>query len=221
EATKLAVQRDDDPYTYAGQINSVTDHDEIFRRYAAHPNVVAVLNELIGPDVKLFFDHVFNKALYAGPNRYHHGGFFMFSEETMTCWIALDPVTRENGSFYYLLKHLGYGRFNFDRVAAPISGSGVTAQELAYDVELELNPGDALLHDRWTIHGTGPNHTPRHRRGWALHYTSARSMMVTDPTWLGGTPYTQTPDGLHWAGDHAYGTTHYLLVSGREYPGCV
>src|SRR5262249_34984718 len=116
EATKLAVQRDDDPSTFAGQLNSGTDPDEGFRRNPAHPNVVAALNELIGPDVKLFFDHIFNKAPYAGPNRYHQDGFFMFSEETMTCWIALDPVTRENGSFHYLPRHVGYGRFNFDRV---------------------------------------------------------------------------------------------------------
>ena len=38
-----------------------------------------------------------------------------------------------------------------------------------------MRRGDAVFHDRWTIHATAPNETRSKRRGWALHYADARS----------------------------------------------
>src|SRR5207237_680900 len=92
--------------------------------------------------------------------------------------------------------------------------------ELAHDVEVELDPGDAVVHDRWTIHATGPNHTERHRRGWALHYVDATSRFGNDETYP-EYEFTQTPDGLHWQNQVIYGNRHYQLVFGQELPGCI
>ena len=89
------------------------------RSMSAHPRIVAVLQAIIGPDVKCWFDHVFCKpplnafdhSGYAkGANRYHQDGFFQFSRErktpllptpvaqltcesagpSVTCWISID-----------------------------------------------------------------------------------------------------------------------------------
>ena len=51
-----------DPFsTFTGQINGLADDNEYFRSLAAHPNIIKVLNELLSPDIKLWFDHIYNK----------------------------------------------------------------------------------------------------------------------------------------------------------------
>jgi phytanoyl-CoA hydroxylase len=219
EAALRAALATGDPWNEITGIQHLADHDELFRHFAAHPNITAVLRELIGPHVKLFFDHAFNKPPYGGANRYHQDGFFMFTDRTVTCWIALDEVTTENGCMRYIPDTLGYGMFRFDEL-----GEGITARELDQEVLVPLRPGDAVFHDRWTLHGTGPNDTPRGRRAWAVHYTSAKSRFVPDRTEVSGSDprsYVQTPEREHWIGDYIYGNRHYQLVSGREFPGCV
>jgi phytanoyl-CoA hydroxylase len=215
EAALAAATASGDPFNDVFVVNHLVDHDPVFRGFAAHPNIVAILRTLLGPNAKMFQDHIFNKGPYGGANRYHQDGFFMFSERSVSCWIALDDVTIENGCLRYIPETAGYGRFSFDQL-----GDGITARELEQEVLVPLAPGDAVVHDRWTIHATGPNETPRRRRGWALHYADAKSRWVSDPT-LTYTRYTQTPDGLHLADDEIFGNREYLLVCGREFPGCI
>jgi hypothetical protein len=218
EAALAAQLTTGSPWNEIGTINHLTNHDSVFRRYAAHPNIVAVLRTVLSPDCKLFFDHLYNKLPYGRPNRYHQDGFFMFTDRSVTVWIALDEVTPDNGCFYYLPESLGYGRFRFDAL-----GDGITPEHLAGEVAVTLRPGDAAIHDRWTIHATGPNETPYPRRGWALHYTKAKSRFVDDPTDPDpdNLPYHQDSDGVHWTRKYIYGNREYILVCGREFPGCV
>jgi hypothetical protein len=96
--------------------------------------------------------------------------------------------------------------------------AGITARELEQEMLATLEPGDAAFHDRWTIHVTGPNETPKGRRGWACHYTDAKSRFVPDAF---GKTFVQTPDGLHLRDDVIYGNRHYRLAVGRAFPGCV
>jgi ectoine hydroxylase-related dioxygenase (phytanoyl-CoA dioxygenase family) len=209
------ARADGDPFVDVVGMEHLADHDEVFRSFASHPNVVAVLRELIGPNVKLFFDHLYHKGAFAGPNRYHQDGFFAFTESCATCWIALDEVTIENGCLHYIPETAGYGQFRFDQL-----GNGITARDLEMEEVVPLHPGDAAFHSRWCIHATGPNNTARGRRGWAVHYTSAKSRFVYDPTFT-AISYVQTPDGRHLRDDVIDGNRHYRLVSGREFPGCV
>jgi phytanoyl-CoA hydroxylase len=204
-----------EPFADVLGMNHLADHDQVFREFAAHPGIVAALQDLIGPHVKLFFDHLFFKGPYGPANRYHQDGFFEFSDRSVTCWLALDDVTTENGCLRYIPETLGYGQFRFDQL-----GEALTARELAQEVLVPLRPGDGVLHDRWTLHATGPNDTPRGRRGWAVHYTSAKSRFVYDPTFT-ATSYVQTSDGRHLRDDVVDGNRHYRLVCGREFPGCV
>lgn len=228
EATVAAAMATGDPFNDVSAINHICDYDEVFLSFASHPAIVAVLRQILAPNVKMIFDHIFCKGPYAGANRYHQDGFFYFTERSVTCWIALDEVTVENGCLRYLPERLGYGALDFDRLVETIG-----ARELEQEVLVPLAPGDAVFHDRWVIHGTGPNETPRSRRGWALHFTNAKSRLGLgaagelyewDRTPGGGRHFAahlQTPDGRHLRGDYVLGNRHYRLVCGREFPGCV
>ncbi|NKB70951.1 MAG: hypothetical protein GKR89_28095 [Candidatus Latescibacteria bacterium] len=223
-AARQAVLANDDPFNEIGQLNHLADNDAVFRELAAHPNIMAILHELLSPNAKLWFDHIFCKAPlndtppYGGANRYHQDGFFQFSKRSVTCWIALEDVTLDNGPFHYIPLSAGYGEFAFD-----VLGEGITAGELEQEVVVTLNRGDAVFHDRWAIHATAPNETPQKRRGWALHYADAESKWgdhANRPD-RPSVNFVQTADGEHLRDGKVHGNRHYYLVSGRPFPGCI
>ena len=221
---RQAALTNNDPFNEISQLNHLADNDAVFRELAAHSNIIAVLHELLSPNVKLWFDHIFCKAPlndtppYGGANRYHQDGFFQFSKRSVTCWIALEDVTLDNGPFHYIPLSAGYGEFAFD-----VLGEGITAGELEQEVVVTLNRGDAVFHDRWTIHATAPNEMPEKRRGWALHYADAESKWG-DHANRPGRPsvnFVQTADGEHLRDGKVHGNRHYYLVSGRQFLGCI
>ncbi len=223
DAAVAAAQASDNPWHhFGGTINHLADNDAVFRRVAAHPNVVKVLTELLSPNLKLWFDHLYNKppynnsGLYGGANRFHQDGFFQYDRRSVTCWIALDEVTEENGCFHYVPITADYGQVRFDEGVA----AELTSAELEQAVLVTLKPGDAAFHDRWTMHSTGPNETGQHRRGWAMHYCDAASRygdFANDPGWLN--EHYRSPDGVHIRNGAVHGNRHYLLVAGQEFPG--
>ena len=215
QAAVRAMAAAGDPWVDVERMAHLIDHDDVFRAFSAHPNIVAVLQQLLGPNIKSIFDHLFYKGPYDGHNRYHQDGFFEFSDRACTAWIALHNVTAENGCMRYIPDTAGYGQFKFDQIA-----DGVTPEMLAMEVLAPVPAGGVVFHDRWTLHATGPNETPKGRAGWAVHYASAKSRFIYDPTTEYKT-FTQTPDGRHLRDDEVDGNMQYRLVSGREFPGCI
>ena len=139
------------------QLNGLTDNDPTMREMAAHPRIVSVLQMLLSPDVKLWFDHIWCKPPLShategspapGANRLHQDGFFQFSRPSLTCWIAIDHcgVTEDNGAFHYLPLTAGggYGEFGFD-IMGRGSGEGLSVDHLREAQVVTLRRGDAVF----------------------------------------------------------------------------
>ena len=114
-----------------------------------------------------------------------------------------------------------YGQFRFDGVASAVRGESTDTSILEHTEIVTLEPGDAVFHDRWTLHGTAPNESPERRRGWSLHYADAESYygdFENDPE---GPPYTYflTPDNLHFRDGVLHGNRDWFVVSGNGFPG--
>ena len=225
-AARQAALASNDPFDrLEGTLENLTDNEPVFRSFASHPKLVGIMQDLLGPNLKMWYDHLFSKppfndsGPYRGANRYHQDGFYFFSERSATCWIALDEVTVENGCLRHIPLTAGYGRFpQFDVIA-----DGIGVPELEQEVLVPLQPGDVAFHDRMTVHGTGPNETGTRRRGWAMHFTKSESRwgdFRNDPE---AAPYSavQTEDGLHLRNGFITGNRDYMLVAGQESPGGV
>jgi ectoine hydroxylase-related dioxygenase (phytanoyl-CoA dioxygenase family) len=65
--------------------------------------------------------------------------------------------------------------------------------------KIEMRAGSVSFHHSLLMHSSGRNDSASFRRGYAFHYMSAKS---------------------RWTGDPA-AKPEYLLLRGREYPGCV
>lgn len=229
------------PFNGAGVsgVIRLADHDELYLSFLTHPNLVDSIRELLGPNVKMWHDHIFSKpplndcGAYHGANRYHQDGFLYFeplheeqetggpgqlhnSLRSVTCWIALDEVTEDHGCLRYIPLSENYGQFDFDKLA-----DGITPDHLSREELTPLEPGDAVFHDHWTIHGTGPNEARTMRRGWSLHFTDAESRYadVANHPDRPKKILKQTPDGTHFMNGNILGNLKFQLVCGCEFPG--
>ena len=92
-------------------------------RYATSPKLVAPMLELIGPDVRLYWDQAVSKppgATSDVPWHQDNGYTPVEPEEYVTCTLALDPMTRENGCLRSSREAIGAAS---GRIAAPTSSS--------------------------------------------------------------------------------------------------
>ena len=123
----------------------------------------------------------FNKPAKVGsgvPPHQDNAYFCRTPADKLTIWIAIDPVTNENGPVTYIKgSHLNG--------VLPTKPSGVKgnsiglAEEVATAPEAEfcgiLAPGDATIHHCNTIHWSAPNTTDSPRLGFLMVYRGAHT----------------------------------------------
>ena len=179
--------------------------DDVFRKYAEHPQVLDIIQPLLGADIKLFGSQAFMKPPGGVEKPYHQDSPYFPIEpmSLVTCWIALDDVTLENGCLWVIpgshrLGPLPHNEpwFVGDRQDMRIPTSAFDA---SHEVPIILPAGGCSLHHSLILHRSMPNHTDKSRRGLAYHFMTARSRW-TDPN----LPQPEFP-----------------LLRGRSYPGCV
>ena len=70
------------------------------REFCRHPVFCDLVHDLIGPDVRLYWDQaVYKKPGTRAPFPWHqdNGYTFVEPEAYLTCWVALTDATRDNG----------------------------------------------------------------------------------------------------------------------------
>jgi hypothetical protein len=151
--------------------------------FCARPEILDLVESLIGPDIILWGSQVFCKPAATGMEvPWHQDGEYWPMRPLATCsvWIAIDDVSVENGAMRYipgshrerrLFPHVVSERADLalNRVLDPSSYAESTA---AYD---ELASGQLSLHDVYLIHGSAANTSGRRRAGYAIRYMPATS----------------------------------------------
>lgn len=159
-------------------------HRDFFRRLAADPSLVAMVEQLIGKGVTVFFSQVFMKPPgVGGPKPIHQDNFYFGPDDldaTLTVWIALDEATVDNGCLYYADVH----QTEVVRHEAP-EDEPFNLQiptEAAADYEMRPAPvtrGGVSFHHGNTPHQSSHNRSPKPRRAVAIHYLSSTAQLVT------------------------------------------
>ncbi|MCA9126625.1 MAG: phytanoyl-CoA dioxygenase family protein [Planctomycetales bacterium] len=148
----------------------------VFQAMAKSDCIVAIVEQLIGPGVSVFFSQVFCKAPnIGGPKPVHQDNFYFGPNDldaTLTVWIALDDATIENGCLYYADgSQLGPV---YDHVApadAPFNLQ-IPADKLA-DFSMTPAPvpaGGVSFHHGNTWHQSSNNSSVKPRRAVAMHF---------------------------------------------------
>jgi phytanoyl-CoA hydroxylase len=187
------------------KINHCAENDSVFMKYAKDDRILEIVEELMGPDIKLFGSQLFMKPPGGVEKPYHQDSPYFPIEpmSLVTCWIALDDVTVENGCLWVVpgSHRLGPLPHTEKWLVGDREDKRVPESEFdrSTEVPITLSPGSCSFHHSLILHMSHPNHTKTSRRGLAYHYMTAQSRWTN--------PNKPQPK--------------YLLLRGREYPCCV
>jgi len=116
---------------------------------------------------------------------------FTSSQETATCWLALDDSTTANGCMRFLP---GSHREAELRVHHPLCSTGREESHALFTMVdegleevhyVEIGRGDITVHNERVVHGSGPNTSQGWRRAYVLAYR--RSDCIAEERRLGFT----------------------------------
>lgn len=181
----------------------LTHYDPVFRAYAQHPKIVSIAVDLLGPDVKLYTDQMLLKPPFHGSAKpYHQDSPYWPIDpmELVTCWMALDDATIENGCMRFLPGTHRLGLRKHSHLEGPhiVPEGWEEMSKRPDEVAVELRAGSCSFHHSLVLHETSPNRSPRPRRAMTTAYMRAESRYTGEPL-----------------------QPEFLSVAGRSYPGCV
>jgi phytanoyl-CoA hydroxylase len=171
--------------TVLRKLDNPVFHREYYRRLAAHPRLLGLVEHLIGPGVSVYFSQIFCKPPEGGgPKPVHQDNFYFGPNDPdglVTAWIAMDEATVENGCLFF-----GDGT-NRGPVYPHIAPAGepynlqVTPEEAARHpmTPAPVPRGGVSFHHGNTFHQSAANHSTRSRRAAALHYVNHATRFVT------------------------------------------
>jgi ectoine hydroxylase-related dioxygenase (phytanoyl-CoA dioxygenase family) len=163
------------------------------RAAATLPAILDLCADLIGPDVRLYWD----QAVYKKPEKprrfpWHQDNGYTYIEpqQYLTCWVALTEASVAHGCPWLVPGVHRQGTLRH-RYVEPL-GFECFAEPPADARPAELGPGDAAVFSSLTPHLTGPNTTGEVRKAYILQYApEGAATLVGDPD--AGPPTGRTP----------------------------
>ena len=141
--------------------------------YAASPHLAEVALELIGPDVRLYWDQAVSKPPGADsdvPWHQDNGYVPVVPEQYLTFTVALDATTVENGCLWIQPGSHRHGTRPHEKTDA-FFYRGYDGPDTG--VPVEQAEGSVLCFSSLTLHRTGANRSDRPRRSWVIQLCDA------------------------------------------------
>jgi phytanoyl-CoA hydroxylase len=164
----------------------IHQYNPYYLKVASHPEIVRLIGGILGYPLRLYSSSLFAKPPeVGGPVPLHQDmAYWPFKPyELLSCWIALDDSTIENGCVSYLVGSHKLGLLR--HVPSGVTGNSLGLQDArAENLEarsVEVTRGSCVLHHCLTAHWSGPNRSLRPRRGLIFIYMSPR-VELTDPS---------------------------------------
>ncbi|MEZ4863746.1 MAG: phytanoyl-CoA dioxygenase family protein [Caldilineaceae bacterium] len=182
------------------KIDALVQEDDLFRGLGLHPNILSILTQILGPDLKMFRNSLLLKPPEVGSAKGMHQDSPYWPIAPMdlcSCWFPLDDATLENGCMAAIPGSHKQGALPHVHVT-----DDYVVDEAYYDpndmVMLPMKAGSGLFFHSLLAHYTAPNCSSKWRRAIALSYMSATAR------------YTGEGEG-----------PVYFHVQGKSFPGCV
>jgi phytanoyl-CoA hydroxylase len=163
------------------------------RRATMHPTLLGACRDLVGPDVRLYWDQAVYKKP-AKPRRFpwhqDNGYTFVEPQQYLTCWIALTDAAVDDGCPQVVpgvhrrgtLAHRWVDPLGFECFREPPVTPMIA----------EVRAGDVVAFSSLSPHLTGPNLTDRVRKAYIVQYApEGAEALAGDPA--AGPPTTRTP----------------------------
>ncbi len=163
--------------------------DPALNEWALAPEVVDLVEPLLGPDILLFSTHFICKPKGDGRRvPWHEDSAYwrrmLDPMEVATIWLAIDPSLKENGCMYVIPRTHNTGKKGFSDYEDVDLKSNVFDTEIVKSdrrdelaVPCELQANTCSIHDARTQHGSAANTSSLRRCGWTLRFIPATCRM--------------------------------------------
>ncbi|WP_186762682.1 phytanoyl-CoA dioxygenase family protein [Lentzea tibetensis] len=142
------------------------------------PDVLDLVESVIGPDIALFSSHFICKPAGDGKSvPWHQDAYFWRdaiepAAAAVTVWLAIDPSSRENGC----MRVIPGSHLRNDTKYADLQGEDslfdkqIAAVDESASVDVELRPGQCSVHAATLVHGSTANRSTNRRCGYTMRY---------------------------------------------------
>ena len=163
---------------------AVLCYETAFLKFARIPEILDMVEQLIGPNFALWNSSFFAKPAKIGSKTpWHQDGEYWPVRPLATCsvWVAVDHSTEENGCLRVIPgshknRRLGPHDYNgADGLSLPLELKSDEYDE-SFAENIVLRAGQISLHDVYLVHGSEPNRSERSRRGMTLRYMPTTSV---------------------------------------------
>lgn len=157
----------------------------VMRRYLAHPNMVKVLTEIIGLNVKAMQSMLFIKASGKPGQAWHQDEAFIPTRDRSLTggWIALDDATLESGCLWVIPGSHKLGTLwptqvqNDDRFDCTAESTGFPYSD-SDAIPVQVKAGAIVFFNGYLLHRSFPNKSHgNYRRVLVNHYMNAASLL--------------------------------------------
>jgi hypothetical protein len=168
---------------WGGGEQALTTHSE-FLDYVRHPDLLDIVEQLLGPDIVCWGAHMFCKPAGHGLEvPWHQDGQYWPIRPLATCtlWIALDDSTTANGCLRVIPgSHRSKTCYHHRLDERPSLAINQSVAENQFDpdeaADVVLQAGQMSIHDVYMIHGSHANKSDKRRAGLAIRYMPATSL---------------------------------------------
>jgi ectoine hydroxylase-related dioxygenase (phytanoyl-CoA dioxygenase family) len=163
-----------------------------------NPAFVIAASQLLGNKaVRFWHDQLFYKPAHHGGVVAWHQDYSYWQRTTpiqhLTCWVALDDVTKQNGCLYYIPKSHMWGLLDKPELAGDMEGiqqflTEDQRKQFAEKVAIEIKKGYATFHHPLMVHGSYENKSDMPRRAFVLNVFADGTYSDTNEELLSGVP---------------------------------
>ena len=165
-ATTEFLQTQPEGALFIAQAESITftvhlvARDETCRQFSRHPSLLGIAADLIGPDVRMYWD----QAVYKKPEperefpwHQDNGYAYVEPQQYLTCWIPLTDATVDNGCPWIAPGIHRHGTLEHTSGAFGLTCFDAVPHGEREAVPVEAPAGSAVVFSSLTPHRTGPN----------------------------------------------------------------
>lgn len=149
----------------------VVARSKVAREFSKHPKLVALCQDLIGPAVRLYWDQLVYKRPGTPdefPWHQDNGYTFIEPQQYLTCWIAMNDATIENGCPW-----IAPGVHKGGTLHHEWTPLGFKCLDGVSDAKaLPVPAGSIAVFSSLTPHRTGPNTSEAVRKAYILQYAA-------------------------------------------------
>jgi phytanoyl-CoA hydroxylase len=176
--------RDDGIEPSASTVRKFSDlarEDPLFYAHARHPELLDVVEQLLGTPLSLYADQALLKPPFHGSEKPEHqdNAYFLVepADHVITCWTAVDDADLENGCMHYYSGSHWRGLLPH-RLIPGTPHLVPEGFERRWSTPVPIAAGGCILHHSLTVHWSPPNCSERWRRAFVCHYVRSDAQMA-------------------------------------------